>query len=350
MKLLINIFFVILFLVSCKEKDTTPVSMPDASFTFKVENNNVSTFYFSLNRGDVARLDFGDGSIFADSLVATSTEIKKTVQISHKYKVNGNFTVTLSIKNKRGIDIKQKNIEANKIPISDFSYEILDNGKVKFKNLSQNALEYKWSIVHYNTGNGYPFHVSTEKDIEVTIDLVGKYFVALEANRGEYTSNKLTKLINIKSAKYQTEFFGLYNGKKINGSLEREQLYYFCGFGSSFELSQTYYVLAQSLFRGSYENDSLKITESGRLFTKFHPLIPYKQGYIPTQQERYLALKKYLTKENDSNIIEVLEEDLDPKFYNNDRYYPKAFWLKYKIKNDILDGVMKVRIVVEGLK
>ena len=112
------------------------------------------------------------------------------------------------------IDIKQKNVEANKITISDFSYEILDNGKVKFKNLSQNALGYKWSIVHYNTGNGYPFHVSTEKDIEVTIDLVGNYVVSLEAMRGEYVSNKLTKLINIKSAKNQTEFFGMYNGKK----------------------------------------------------------------------------------------------------------------------------------------
>ena len=65
---------------------------------------------------------------------------------------------------------------------------------------------------------------------------------------------------------------------------------------------------------------------------------------------QYLALKKYLIKESDPNIIEVIEEDLDPQLYNNDRFYPKAFWLKYKIKNDILDGVMKVRIVVEGAK
>ena len=350
MKLLINIFFVILFLVSCKEKDTTPVSMPDASFTFKVENNNVSTFYFSLNRGDVARLDFGDGSIFADSLVATSTEIKKTVQISHKYKVNGNFTVTLSIKNKGAIDIKQKNVEANKTPISDFSYEILDTGKVMFKNLSQNALGYKWTILHYNTGNGYPFHISSDKDLDVTIDLVGIYLVTLEANRGEYSSSKMSKLIYVKSAKKQMEFSGFYNGEKIEGSLESKQLYYFCGYSYSLVSSGIYNGINQHLFKGVYQNDSLKILESGRINTIFYPLIPYKLGYIPTQQERYLALKKYLTKENDPNIMEVFEEDLDPIFYNNERFYPKAFWLKYKIKNDVLDGVMKVRIVVEGLK
>ena len=64
-----------------------------------------------------------------------------------------------------------------------------------------------------------------------------------------------------------------------------------------------------------------------------------------------MALKKYLTSANDPDIIEVTEEDLDPLFYNNtDQFYPKAFWVRYKVKNDVLDGELKVRIMVYGVK
>ena len=87
------------------------------------------------------------------------------------------------------------------------------------------------------------------------------------------------------------------------------------------------------------------------IYSKYYPL-PYNRynPIEPTKEEKYNYLKKYLTQISDPDIIEITEETLDPLFYNNVEQYPKALWVRYRVKSTVLDGELKVRIVVYGSK
>ena len=351
MKNFLSIFSISCFiLVGCQDKTTVPLPLPNATFTVEINDNNVAFFNFNLNEGEVYTLDFGDGSTYTDSL--TASNMNKSPSIGHEYKTNGQFLTTLSIKSIAGTDKKQVSINANNAFIVDFSYEILENGRVKFKNLSKNTADYQWSISHYNASNSYPFYLSNKQDIDVIIDLVGNYLATLSAEKGS-KKRSISKLVNIKLAKSQMTFNGLYEKKKVSGSLESQQLFYRYGFGSSSGALGTNFGLFQSINQVTNNNDSLQIQNS--LQIKYYSLFPFdsikQTASSSNQEERFLALKKYLTLVNDPSIIEVTEEDLDPLFYNNtDQFYPKAFWVRYKVKNEVLDGELKVRIMVYGVK
>ena len=318
-----------------------------ADFKYTLGDDGRVGVNFLINDGDRYELDFGDGQVIKDSLNNSRLPENYQMYIGHQYKKIGNYKIRLTISNIEGKASSEQTINVAYIPppvIADFSYELLENGRVKLKNLSQNTLEYQWSIEHLNSGNSYPFYISNEKDIEVVLDLAGNYFVRLDATSGKYKSS-ITKLINIKSAKNQMEFSGYIKGNKIEGSMESNHLSYRYGFG----LSSGFSGLFQSIYNTTNKNDSLQLDTL--LEGEFFPLLPYSLSSVPTQLERYEALKKYLTKENNPSLIEVSEVDLDPQLYNNTaRYYPKAFWITYKLKNDILDGIIKVRIIVYGSK
>lgn len=346
MKNFIYIFSISCFILAgCQDKITVPLPLPNATFTVEINDNNVAFFNFNLNEGEVYTLDFGDGSTYTDSLIASN--MNKSPSIGHEYKTNGQFLTTLSIKSITGIDKKQITVNANNAVIADFSYEILENGKVRFKNLSQNAMNHKWSITHYSTSFiNYPNYISSDKDININVDLSGYYHIRLDVT-GKGTKS-IQKIINVTNLKKQMEFSGYYKGVKVSGSLESNKIGFYSGFASLFQFG-----LSNGVKAITNRNDSLQITDD--ILTKFYPLFPleynkqiYSYGY---QQAKYLALKKYLTSANDPDIIEVTEEDLDPLFYNNtDQFYPKAFWVKYKVKNEVLDGELKVRIMVYGVK
>lgn len=344
MKNFIYVFNIICFiLIGCQDKTNVP--FPNATFTVEINDSNIATFNFKLNEGEQYTLDFGDGNIYTDSL--TTSNMNKSPIIKHEYKTNGLFLTTLNIKSLAGIDKKQVTINANNAISADFSYEILENGKVKFTNLSKKATSYEWAITHYSTVNAiqWPNYISSDKDISITVDLSGYYVVKLDAIGKQITTRSSTqKIVNITGLKKQMEFSGYYDGKRINGSLESNQLSYNCGW-----ITFTGKGLYQSI-------SSVILKDSSKTpYIKFYPLLFGRnspQEEIDAKPEyRYTRLKEYFAESKDPDIIEVVEETLEPNFYNNTKnFYPKAFWVKYRVKNEILDGELKVRVLVYGFR
>lgn len=315
---------------------------PSADFKYSLEADGTLNINFIINRGDTYELDFGDGQIKKETINDDKLPKNFSYSLFHQYKNNGNFKVTLTISNLDGSDKKEQSISITNIPIADFSYEILGNGNVKLTNLSKNATTYKWFITHYSTINAiqYANYISSEKDINITVDLSGYYFVRLDVVGKQTAISSIQKVINVTGLKKQMEFSGFYDGKKISGSLESNQLSYNFGWIT---------FTGKGLYQSILPQDSFKT-----LYIKFYPLLfgqNSPQEKIDANPEyRYARLKEYFAESKDPDIIEILEETLDPQFYNNtENFYPKAFWVKYKIKNDILDGELKVRILVYGV-
>lgn len=330
-------------LASCQDK-VSNIPFPDATFAVEINDSNTATLSFKLNEGELFTIDFGDGISKIDSFSAFMNS--PIVLLNHEYKTNGQFLINLSIKSIAGIDKKQVAINANNATIADFSYEILENGKVKFTNLSKKALSYEWSITHYSTTNAiqFPNYISSEKDMNITVDLSGYYLVKLDAIGKQITTrNSIQKVINITGLKKQMEFSGYYDGKKINGSLESNQLGYHCGWIT---------FTGKGLFQGISNGTS---QEYKIIYTKFYTLLfgqnSPQEEVDARPQYRYTKLKEYFAQSKDPDIIEVTEEILEPNFYNNTKnFYPIAFWVKYKVKNEVLDGELKVRIMVYGFR
>ncbi len=338
MKKLIHLFGMLSILISCHDKKTEIHPLPNASFSVTIEGDNIAIFSFNANNNDIYTFDFGDGDIQTD--VLKDIENNKPIEIKHIYRSNGDFTVRLLLRNEYGIDQKQKVIEAKSMSVADFSYEILENGKIKLKNLSQNTrYGHKWLIGEYAFAkkSGYYFYTSTEKEPVVDIDLNGKYQIRLEVP-GQYTASMMEKTVYIKNALNQMTFSGTYNGESVNLSLDGLRFYYTNavegGGVSPFGLSQSL-----------WENAESKI-----IYSKFYTF-PNDNLMEPLSKEgKYSFIRQSLTRAKDADIIEVKEEYLDRDFYNNTyHFYPIAFWVRYKIKNKQLDGELKVRIMVSGL-
>ena len=235
--------------------------LPTADFKYSLGENGIININFDINYGDIYEMDFGNGQIIKDTLKNYDLSKSFSLSTKYQYKNNGNYKVKLLISNVEGKAITEQIVSITNIavaPIPDFSYEILSNGEIRLKNLSQNATSYKWFIRHYNNSNSYDFYISTKEDINVFIDLVGYYLITLSSENGDIKRN-ISKLVNIKSAKNQMEFSGYYNGQKINGSLESNQLFYRYGFGSSSGALGTNFGLFQSINQITNNNDSLDL-------------------------------------------------------------------------------------------
>jgi len=207
---LISLFFI---LGSCHDKKHEVLPLPDATFTVSVNNSNVATFSFTANKNDVYTFDFGDG----ERLTGILDYIADNEPIEHKhiYRKNGAFAAKLTLYNKYGTNEKQKVVDARNASVADFSYEVLENGKLKLKNLSQNArYGYKWLIGATSYHGSNWFYTSTEQDPVVDIDLNGKYLIRLEVP-GEYSASMKEDTVYIKNAKNQMTFSGVYQGRTV---------------------------------------------------------------------------------------------------------------------------------------
>lgn len=338
MKRLSKLCIILFVLIGCQNKKEDILPMPDAKYVAIIGDNNNATFTFTVNGGETYIFDFGDGTTKTETVADNAN--KNSIQLNHQYQTNGSFITVLSIKNKNKTVQEQKTVEAKSLVVVDFSYELLENGRVKLKNLSQNAKNgYKWLIGETSyTNNGYYFYTSNDQEPIVDIDLNGQYQIKLEAIG--YSSAIKEKSISIKNAVNQMTFSGIYEGKTSNFSLDGMTFYYTCAVGGG---SMSPYGLYQKLWKNS---------DSKEIFSKIYTL-PYDpmspQNY--SKEEKYSLIRKNLTNQIDKDIIEVKEEDLNSKFYNNTvEFYPKAFWVKYKIKSSQLDGELKVRIMIYGLK
>jgi PKD repeat protein len=152
------LFFISLLLfISCEKKvvDKEPL------FTFSTTGDGVYQFKSDADNATSWEWNFGDGS--------TSTEKDPT----HTYTKNGNYTVVLIAKNKKGQVTKVYQIEVNDAPkpMGDFTFTNEGNGQVSFKNNSTNAESYVWDL-----GDG---ETSTDKDLIHNYARNGTYQVVL---------------------------------------------------------------------------------------------------------------------------------------------------------------------------
>jgi PKD repeat protein len=328
MKVVLLTTSVLFVLLGCQNKENKvqpiPAIVPDATIlVVNVNESNTAAFTFSLNNIDSYSFDFGDGSTLTDSLPKDAIKLEYQ-RISHQYTKNGNYTVTLTVKNRSHTSQSQTIVEARRIAIADFSYDILENGQVKLKNLSENRAEnYLWRISLYPLTNGnYYIYKSSDKEPVLKFDVNGKYKIKLQAINGN--TSEVEKDIEIRNAGKQMSFSGYYNGEKISVALDKSDFYYYCSYPTG-KISQ---ILG-------------KDREYQPLFWRDYYLPPYT-----SKEEKYIAIREFI-KTKDIDVVELKEETLDPELYNNSAsVYPKALWITYKVKTEQLDGELKIRLLI----
>jgi hypothetical protein len=327
---LISVLFVLL---ACQNKQDKilPIfySKPDATIlVVNVDDSNTAAFTFSLNNVDSYSFDFGDGSTLTDSLPKDAIKLEYQ-RINHQYAKNGDYTVTLTVKNRSHTSQSQTIVEARRIAIADFSYEILENGQVKLKNLSENKAEnYQWLISPYPLTNGnFYIYKSSKKEPILNFDLNGTYKITLQAINGN--TSIIEKIIAIRNAGKQMTFSGYYNGQKIVVALDSSDFLYNCLYSSG-GITQT--MNSQPKQRSE--------TYQPLFWREYH-----FQPYIG-KEEKYKTIRDFI-KTKDTDVIELKEEILDSELYNNaESVYPKALWITYKVKTEQLDGELKVRLLI----
>ncbi|HEY1055858.1 MAG TPA: PKD domain-containing protein [Emticicia sp.] len=339
MKKILHFFSLLFIVVGCQHKKNEIPPIPDASFTVSIDTDNIATFRFTVNTNDVYTFDFGDGERV--NFVENYTADKELIEYNHIYRKNGNFTASLTLYTKDGKNQSQKVVEAKYGNVADFSYEVLANGRLKLKNLSQNARQgHKWYIKDASF-SGSEYFYSTEQDPIVDIDLNGKYQIILEVP-GQYNNSIKQDTVHIKNAGQQMTFSGLYQGKMLDVPLDESPFRYTGRIGGGIMESLG---LHQRLWDNTGSREILVLLKLSTF--------PNQNSMFTEETKKegvYATVKKLLTKENDPDIIEVTEENLNLNFYNfKDFFFPKAFWVRYKIKNEQLDGELKVRILIQSL-
>ncbi|RYU94595.1 PKD domain-containing protein [Emticicia agri] len=320
-------------LLACQHKqDKIPpivYTQPDATIlVVNVDGSNTAAFTFRYNSGDKYIFDFGDGNTLTDSLVGI-TGYGEYQRINHQYAKNGDYTVKLTIKNPKYTHQSQTVVEARRIAIADFSYEILANGQVKLKNLSENKAEtYQWLISPYPLTNGnFYIYKSSKKEPVLNFDIDGTYKITLHAINGN--TSIIEKIIAIRNAGKQMSFSGYYNGKKIVVALDSSDFSFNCIYSSD-KITQV------------MNSRRIQTSETSQpLFWREYHFQPYIG-----KEEKYKIIRDFI-KTKDTDVIELKEENLDPELYNNaGSVYPKALWITYKVNTAQLDGELKVRLLI----
>jgi len=165
----------ILLLTSCNDKDDDIT--PKADFTYSIEGLTV-TFTNTSEDAKNYEWNFGDSN--------TSNEQSPV----HSYTSNGEYTVSLKAINGSKNDSKSEKIKVIRPePKADFKYTI-DNLRVTFTNLSDDANSYEW-----NFGDGSN---SIEKNPAHTYSDYGIYNVSLKAINGSESDTKNETITLIK--------------------------------------------------------------------------------------------------------------------------------------------------------
>ncbi|HEY1054813.1 MAG TPA: PKD domain-containing protein, partial [Emticicia sp.] len=310
MKTTLCILSILFVLLACQQNKVPPIvyAVPDATIlVVNVNGSNTAAFTFRYNSGDIYTFDFGDGNTLTDSLTGI-TGYGEYQRIGHQYAKNGDYTVTLTIKNPKYTSQSQTIVEARRIAIADFSYEILANGQVKLKNLSENKNgSYKWLVSTYALSDGnYFIYTSGKEEPVFNFDLIGRYKINLQAINGN--TSEVTKTIDISNAKNQMTFSGHYKGEKVNFVLNGYDFGYTC-FARDGEIELIVH------------NQNFRTAESIVFWRRY-----YYQFDIG-KEKKYVILKDYI-KTHDTEVVQLEEETLDPDLYNNiGEIYSKALWV-----------------------
>jgi PKD repeat protein len=146
--------------IACEKKNVDPT--PD--FSYEMTGSGVVKFINNSSNAISYEWDFGDNS-------SLSNEVNPV----HTYKINGEYTVKLTIKKDGNQYVASKKIAVSDAikPMAKFSVKILNDGEVEFLNESLNAESYTWD---FGDGKG-----STNNNPKYHYIADGTYSVKLKA-------------------------------------------------------------------------------------------------------------------------------------------------------------------------
>jgi PKD repeat protein len=376
MKKLYFILSVIYLLIGCK-KETTPVIPEITNFIESLRSTTyeenagvvVNLKVYPYKHATSLSLDWGDGKVDNKLLEPKEISTDGIFTFSHKYAKNGTYKVRIKAVNIVTSNAVETEVNiTNKVaePKADFSYEVLDNGKVKLKNLSPDAgVSYYWGDTKtpyrsrstnpefiYERNDSYPVFLTVEdkygqkttitKDVKITNaatkemaffkgSIFNEHYELIE--NGNETKTLLSETDPI-SARILNTIISNTSGKKIE-----------------LNVGGVFHVLGSA-------NPDFAISERVEKFRQYLTTGVKKVG-VQTH-DQWNASIKYETKDGsvvknftdvNNAYIEItdVKEVEQPNLF--DGLYKQSFWVTFRLKADFqglgkIDGTLKIRYLV----
>ena len=375
MKKLLFILSFSLVVFSCK-KEIEPAPENTAFFeslknTAYGENASVSIELkaFPYKHATDVTVDWGDGTTESSKFAPEQNFANLVLTFSHKYAQNGTYKVTFKAVNAvtaNSIDTELKIANKEPQPVADFAYEILENGKVRFKNLSpaSNATYY-WGdtktqnrsllanpeFIYERNGNYSVFLTVTDqfnqfttvhKTVNVT-NAVPKDFAFFKGTIFNEPIEFSENDNNVRTVLSEAEPLStrITNSISLNSSNEKIEL----------GLSGMFFV------KGS-GNPEFSVTERFDKFREY--LTPGVKKVGVQMHDQWNITVKYETPQGNvvkqftdipNAVVEIAElKEIDqPALF--DGLYRQSFWVTFKLKADFqglgkIDGTVKIRYLV----
>lgn len=384
MRTLLILLFAVGFLSACKRTNTeTVVPEPEITQFFKgkstvnYERNahvHIRANILKFKSNTSVNVDWGDGKEDSAELILGQIDPAIShVSFSHKYGQNGNYKVVLkavnsSMTDRLSVPVAITNKEAP--PVADFSYEVLEGGRVKFKNLS------KGNIATSYWGDSKAGYFTYEQEPQFIYELNDTYSVSLTVNDslGQYST--IVKEIPIKNAvgRQLASFKGTIFGKDYDWVENNDDcraflretdpgrtavINYFTKSISPDEHWQigvvgTFYVMSAIYFdpieryTKFKENLTVGVKSVGNQGAN-----QWNAGiYLQTQANDGFRYRFFMDDPNAYIEITEVKEIDQPALFKD--VYNKAFWVTFKLKAEFKDlgkieGTLKTRYVVNKI-
>ena len=376
MKKLYFIFAIAFSLLACK-KETAPVTPETTDFIQALKNTS-----YEENAGVVIHLkvypykyttevsiNWGDGKTENSQFDTKAITTDAIFTFSHKYAKNGTYKVSIKAVNSVTTNSVETEVNiTNKVaePKADFSYEILENGKVKLKNLSPDAsLSYYWGDTKtpYRSRLTNPEFIYERNDnYPVFLTVEDKYGQKTTVTKDVKITNAATKEVaSFKGMIFNEQFELIENGNDCRTFLiETDPLstkivnaiaVNASGKKIEMNLGGVFHVLGSA-------NPDFTITDRVEKFRQYLTTGVKKIG-VQTH-DQWNASIKYETKDGSvvkyfNEIPNAYIEITDVKEVEQaqlfDGLHKQSFWVTFRLKADFqglgkIDGTLKIRYLV----
>lgn len=350
--------------LACEKKEK--ISPPDinnrVSADFKVITDS-SAFgriivVFKMERWTSCTIDYGDG--FERDYFAHSNQdvisIESGIGAEHFYKENKEYKITLTAYRRNEFGTVTQAFMVQTVRISNvppkaeagFSYELLDNGVVRFTNHSQNALSYEWrgSPPYYSKAQNPTFRFEQNGTFPITLSAYSPFYVSTKSVNINITNVKEEEAPSFTGTylKYKGTFKGTgnvrYDGACCDGIPSGIPFVHFTVPDTDIDLI----LITSSLNIKDYTlaDKYNAIKESFSVGEKNTTYPNWWGGFvilgIPIERDVIKTLEI-------TEVQEVSQAKLVPEIYE------KALWITFKIKGDFkeygrIDGVLKLKYLV----
>ncbi|WP_165372320.1 PKD domain-containing protein, partial [Emticicia agri] len=314
-------------------------------------------------------VDWGDGKTDKVQFKPKEITADAIFTFSHKYAKNGTYKISFRAVNAVTSNSLETEVNiTNKVPEpkADFSYEVLENGKVRFKNLSPEAgLKYYWNDTKtqnrsrlanpefiYERNDSYPVFLTVED----------KYGQKTTITKNVSITNAVTKeTASFKGTILNEQYSFSEDGNECRTMLSETDplstkilntiVLNVAGKKIEMTLNGMFHVLGSA-------NPDFSINERVEKFRQY--LVPgIKKIGVQTHDQWNASVKyennggtviKQFTEVPDAQIeITDVKEIEQPALF--DGLYKQAFWVTFKLKADFkqlgkIDGTLKIRYLV----